>query len=310
MLPKIKVTIAKAMDLWNQKLVPCGRKYSKFANVQARKVAETTGKTATKVAVKVKSYAVEETGKLCEYLAANEIPADKMEPYLKAAYNGQSLIGVDYTISEDLDEPVESIFQKARCLWNWMFNDHFFIFRRVKRRIRKNKKVSKRNIRALEEDEFLEALKLSLKVENTGFILWACGLRGIPERFHSMGLYSKNLDVVKMIAEKFPEEAASPGVLCFLAEAREFKLCQKLLKHVETFGEEHSTFVKQLIHRMDVNDYEGWQVLDWLLKESKLEYYTLKVIFLEVAKVGYWLNFEEWRTSRRSSTFLFIYFVV
>ena len=306
MLPKIKVTIAKATDLWNQKLVPCGRKSATSVAKQIRKVA----KAATKVAVEVKDYTVEMTGKFCDNLAENEIPAAKVEPHLKAAYNGQSPIGVDYTISEDLDEPVESIFQKARCLWKWLFNDNFFIFRRVKRRIRKMRKVSKRDIRALDEDEILEALELALKAGNVAFIAKAIKLRDFPKSFINEALHSGNVTIIKIVANRYPEISTSPYVLERLAKDREFALCHKVLGYVEHLGQEYQPFTKVLIHRRDVCDFEGWQVLDFLIKEKKIKESTLRALFRKEVGTICCRNFEDWRTSRRSSTFLFIYFVV
>lgn len=263
-------------------------------------------KKVAEVAGKAKNYVVKETRMFYDFLASNEAGYDEI-------LKGQKSIKMDYTIFEATwfeKEPVEGVPQKAIRLWKSLFGDKYFIFQRVKRHIRKNKNTSKRSICALDEEQLLEMLLLALEAGNTEFILKAFELRGIPESFVWTGLRSGHLDIIKMIASKSPERATSQWVLIRLAEAREFELCRKILEHIEHLGKECNLFVNQLILRKDVNDYEGWKILDELLKKKKIEYYTLKVLFLEVAKLGYWLSFKKWRTSCRSATFLFIYFMV
>ena len=307
---KIKTFFARAKKFCNETLVPscitAGAKAWRYARPWLLKGREAVVKTAGNV----KEYTEKKTVQFCDYLAENEIPAAKMEPHIKAAYICQNFIEVDYTISEHLDEPVESIFQKARCLWKWLFADNFFVFRRVKRRLQKNKKVSKRDIRALEEDELLEALVLALKVDNVAFIEKAIKLRSVPNSFLKRALNSGSLELVKLIAIRYPEISTSPYVLERLAKDREFALCHKVLGYVEHLGQEYQTFTKVLIHRRDVWDYEGWQVLDFLIKEKKIKESTLRALFRKEVDASCCRNFEEWRTSRRSATFLFIYFVV
>lgn len=303
MSQKIERFFEGTKDFWKEKIVP-----------RTNWVAKTTGnmaqEVARKLAIKIKDEAVKNAVKFCNSLAANEMLAVDIE-WFKASPDA---IGTDYSIfdvtSNDV-EPAESLFQKPHRLWVMLFGDRYFIFRYVIRCVKKNKIVSKRNIRALDDEQFLEILELALKVGNSAFILKACGLRGIPEKFIFKGLCSKNIDVVKMIAEKYPEEATSPWVLAYLAESREFELCHKVLGYLGHLDiHQYTHFVKVLIRRTDVYDYEGWKVLDKLLVEEKLELKVLKIIFKEVAQLGYWKNFKEWRASRRSSTFLFIWFVV
>lgn len=301
MLPSIKKVVAKATKFWTLRMVTCGRRCANSAVAKPRKVA--------KAFRDIKDYTVRKTVKFCDYLAENEIPTESIE-FLKRSYGGQSLIEVDYTISEEPGEPVESIFQKARCLWKWLFNDSFFIFRRVKRRIRKMRKVSKRDIRALDEDEILEALVIALKAGNVAFIAKAIKLRDFPKSFINEALHSGNETIIKIVANRYPELSNCHWVLTRLAKAREFEICYKVLEHIEYLEKYHEPFIKVLIRRTDVNDYEGWQVLDFLIKEKKIKESTLRALFRKEVDASCCRNFEEWRTSRRSATFLFIYFVV
>jgi hypothetical protein len=169
------------------------------------------------------------------------------------------------------------------------------------------RKVTKHDIRALDEDEILEALELALKAGNVAFIAKAVEFRDFPKSFINEALCSGNVTIIKIVANRYPELSNCHWVLTRLAKAREFEICYKVLEYIKHLGQEYYPFINQLIHRMDAWDYEGWQVLDYLLKEKKT---TIDEVGKFFNSGSTWRSFKEWRTSRRSSTFLFICFVV
>ena len=307
MTEKIKSFLGEAKSFCTEKLFPSCMVVGAKAWKKTEPLLLKGRDVAVKTAEEVKDYTVKKTVQLCNYLAANPVTRED-EKRLLGVWVAQTPAGnLDDLIFEETCEPVEGLYQKAMRLWKTLFGDNFFIFRRVKRRIRKNKKVSKRDIRALEEDEFLEALKLSLKADNVAFIEKTIKLRDFPKSFINEALCSGNVTIIKIVANRYPELSNFHWVLTRLAKAREFEICYKVLEHIEYLEKYYEPFIKVLIHKMDAWDYEGWQVLDYLLKEKKT---TIDEVGKFFNSGSTWRSFKEWRTSRRSSTFLFICFVV